>query len=277
MLDRQATLALLARHGLEPRRSLGQNFVVDVQLVEEIVEVARVDRNTDVVEIGPGLGSMTRLLVASARRVVAIEKDATLFPLLDERLADVRDTVELVEADAMTVDWSGLLGVGSEWVLVANLPYNVAVPLIMRIMGDAPMVRRAVVMVQKEVADRLTAGPGGRTIGAPTIHLAWYARARTLIDVPPTSFHPPPRVDSAVMEIMRRPPPSDSVEVGPVMDLVDKAFRQRRKMLRSSLGKVVESTSFDVAGIDPTARPEELSLEQWVTLAEAVRGNRTPK
>lgn len=270
MSEKSRAERLLARHGIVPRRSLGQNFVVDPLLVETIVERAGVDRRSDVVEIGPGLGAMTRVLARASRRVVAVEKDESLIPLLRDRLGEDLDRVQLVAGDALVIDWSELLTGDVEWLLVANLPYNVSVPLIMHVMRTAPMITTAVVMVQKEVADRLTASPGGRTIGAPTIHLAWYARARTLMDVPPESFHPEPRVFSAVVEIRRREQPSRSVGVDDMMTLVDAAFRQRRKMLRSSLAALVDAVSFDRAGIDPMSRPERLSLQDWVRLAEEV-------
>lgn len=274
MLERRETLDLLARYGVEPRRALGQNFVVDPQLVERIVEFAGVDATSDVVEIGPGLGTMTRLLVREARRVVAVEKDPNLVRLLREQLADGPGVPEIIEADAMGVDWTVLLDGADEWTMVANLPYNVAVPLLMNVLDTAPMITRAVVMVQKEVADRLTASPGGRTIGAPTIHMAWYAHARTAFDVPPSAFHPQPRVVSTVMDVRRRPPPSRSVTVDDLMTLVDRAFQKRRKMLRSSIGGLVDVETFDRAGIDATSRPETLSLDDWVALAEAVRLDR---
>lgn len=270
-MERRETLDLLARYGVAPRRSLGQNFVVDPQLVERIVGLADVDENSDVVEIGPGLGTMTRLLVKNARRVVAVEKDAGLARLLRDELGTADRRLQLVEADAMSVDWSGLLDPDSEWLLVANLPYNVAVPVLMHVLDNAPMVTRAVVMVQKEVADRLTASPGGRTIGAPTIHMAWFASATAAFDVPPTAFHPEPRVVSTVMDIRRRESPSSSVDVSDVMSLVDRAFAQRRKMLRSSLGRTVGEEVFERAGIDPTLRPEQLGLADWVALSETVR------
>lgn len=272
MLGRRETMSLLERYGIEPSRSLGQNFVVDPQLVERIVDVSQLNGRTNVVEIGPGLGSMTRLLALRSGKVVAVEKDTSLLPLLRERVQDLADRVEVVRADALTVDWTALLGSGLEWTLVANLPYNVAVPLIMSVMHTAPMIRTAMVMVQKEVADRLAASPGGRTIGAPTIHLAWFARARTVIDVPPESFHPRPRVYSAVVEIIRTPTPSNSVGVDDVMRLVNAAFHQRRKMLRSSLGALVGGPAFHEAGVDPTARPETLSLDQWIALTEVAGG-----
>lgn len=273
-MDRSETIRALVRHGIEPRRSLGQNFVVDTHVIEEIVARAGVDLMTDVVEIGPGLGSMTTLLADASRRLVAVEKDDSLFTVLSETFADRTADVTLVSADAMDVDWADLLAGSDDWVLVANLPYNVSVPLIMGVMERAPMVSRAFVMVQREVADRLTATPGGRTIGAPTIHLAWYAAAAVVMHVPPRVFHPEPNVDSAVVELRRRRAPSISVTIDDVMGLVDMAFRQRRKMLRSSIGRVVDAAAFQRAGVEATARPETLDLDDWVALAESVRPTR---
>ena len=268
---------LLARYGLDARKSLGQNFVADPNLVMKIARLAEVGPGGRVVEIGPGLGSLTLALVdTGAAEVVAVEKDETLVPVLNEVLeAHDVSSVRLVHGDALGLDWAELLGEqgdgGSPWVLVANLPYNVAVPLIMDVLENAPMVQRLVVMVQAEVAERLAAGPGGRTIGIPSIRIAWYASAEVLATVPPEVFVPRPRVDSAVLRITRRAAPSAVVEESQVLRLVARAYRQRRKMLRSTLGQLVPPTAFDSAGVVPTARPEELDVGDWARLTEAAQ------
>lgn len=270
MLGARGIDELLVRHGLGARRSLGQNFVADPQMIERIVTLARVGGGDHVIEVGPGLGSLTAGLVAAGADVVALEKDRALLPALAEVLADApQGAVRVVEGDALTVDWSELLAGHDDWVLVANLPYNVAVPIVLSILADAPMVRRALVMVQREVAERLVAGPGGRTVGIPSIKVAWYASARIVATVPPEVFVPRPRVTSALVELERRPPPSDDVAVGDVFGLVDRAYRQRRKMLRSTLGERVDAAAFERAGIDPTERPEQLDVARWAALAGA--------
>jgi 16S rRNA (adenine1518-N6/adenine1519-N6)-dimethyltransferase len=261
---------VLRRHGLDPRRSLGQNFVVDPTVVEDIAALAGVGPGDHVVEIGPGLGSLTLALHATGASVLAVEKDRTLVPVLRDVLTSRgAGEVEVVEADALVVDWDRLLEDPAEgpWKLVANLPYNVAVPLVMGVLVGAPRVQRLVVMVQREVAERLAAGPGGRVVGVPSIKVAWYAHAEVVRIVPPEVFVPRPRVDSAVISITRRPPPSTSVEPAAVFPLVERAYQQRRKMLRATLGAVLDVADFERAGVAPTARPEELDVADWAALA----------
>lgn len=275
MLGAREVDELLARHGLDARRSLGQNFVADPNTVVRIARLAGVGPGDRVVEVGPGLGSLTLALADTGADVVAVEKDEHLVPVLGEVLADHSvSTVRVVQADALEVDWPELLGDVGPWVLVANLPYNVAVPIVMGVLERAPSVQRLVVMVQKEVADRLVAGPGGRTVGVPSIRVAWFAEAELLGTVAPEVFVPRPRVTSALVGMTRRPPPA--VEVGPdeVFELVGAAYRHRRKMLRSTLGRRLSADVFEQAGIEPTARPEELSVQQWASLALAARTHR---
>lgn len=270
---------LLERHGLAARRSLGQNFVADPGVVRRIARLAGVGPGDRVVEVGPGLGSLTLALAETGAQVLALEKDEGLLGVLDEVLSRVEGPrPRVVGADALTVDWPALLGEGSTWVLVANLPYNVAVPIVLRALEQAPMVERMVVMVQREVADRLCAEPGGRDIGVPTIKAGWWASARTVMKVPPEVFVPRPRVQSAVVELRRRPVPAGT-DRSVAFDLVERAYRQRRKMLRSSLSGVAvpgagpEVSPLLAAGIDPTSRPEELGVEQWARLARVVAGD----
>ncbi len=276
MLGPSEVRDLLDRHGLQARRSLGQNFVVDPNTVASIARVSGVGPGDRVVEVGPGLGSLTLALAATGAQVLAVEKDRSLVPVLTEVLADARrddpaswDRVRVVEGDALRLDWSELLDAG-EWTLVANLPYNVAVPVVMRVLSTAGTVRRLVVMVQEEVAERLCASPGDRTIGIPTIKVAWYGSARILKTVGPEVFLPRPRVRSAVVGIDRHPPPSERIGPTELFPLVERAYHQRRKMLRSTLSGVVEPAVFDAAGIDPRLRPERLSIGDWVRLAEAL-------
>lgn len=272
MLGAREVQELLDRHGLDARRSLGQNFVADPNTVERIARLAGVGPGDHVVEVGPGLGSLTLALADTGAQVLAIEKDATLVPVLGEVLsAHGAGGVHVLRADALELDWTEVLGGAASWVLVANLPYNVAVPIIMSVLEQAPSVRRLVVMVQKEVAERLAAGPGGRTVGVPSMRLAWYAEAELLGTVAPEVFVPRPRVTSTLVGITRRPPPTDEIGPDDVFGLVGTAYRQRRKMLRSTLGASVSEDTFDAAGIDPTARPEQLSIEDWARLALAVR------
>jgi 16S rRNA (adenine1518-N6/adenine1519-N6)-dimethyltransferase len=272
--------SLLEQHGLAARRSLGQNFVADPALVERIAALAEVGPDRPALEIGPGLGSLTLALAARGGRVLAVELDDGLAALLPEtlerHLGDSAEHVTVRRGDALRLDWPTVLDEqgdgpgGDTWTVVANLPYNVAVPVIIRLLSSAPQVGRLVVMVQHEVADRLAARPGGRTIGVPTIKVGWYASVRVLTTVPPEVFIPRPRVQSAVVSIDRRDPPSHRVEPAAVFELVDRAYGQRRKMLRSTLGALVSTEAFAAAGIEPTTRPEQLDVADWARLAEAV-------
>lgn len=276
VLGAREVAELLERHGLDARKSLGQNFVADPNTVMRIARLAAVGPGDHVVEVGPGLGSLTLALADTGASVLAVEKDVALVPVLHEVLeAHGVGSVRVVEADALQLDWGDLLGGAAPWVLVANLPYNVAVPIIMSVLEDAPTVQRLVVMVQKEVADRLVAGPGGRTVGIPSMRVAWYAEAELLGTVPPEVFVPRPRVTSALVGMTRRPPPTDELGPDDVFPLIGTAYRQRRKMLRSTLGRQVPAEAFASAGVEPTARPEELSVQQWAALAIAVRECRT--
>jgi 16S rRNA (adenine1518-N6/adenine1519-N6)-dimethyltransferase len=262
---------LLARHGLAPRRSLGQNFVVDPNTVRRIARLAGVGPGDRVVEIGAGLGALTEALVDTGASVTAIEVDRGLVSVLGERLGG--RGVRIVEADARHLDWSAVLGPEGNWVLVANLPYNVATPLVADLLDDVPAVQRMLVMVQREVGERLAAAPGDDAFGAVSVKVAYWATAAVVGRVPPTVFLPRPKVESALVAITRRPEPA----VGPDVDrdglftLVRAGFGQRRKMLRRSLAALVEPGDFEAAGIRPQARAEELGVADWGRLAAVVQ------
>ena len=280
---RRSVSELLDAHGLQPRRSLGQNFVVDPGVVRRIVAISGVGQGDRVAEIGPGLGSLTLALAEAGALVLAIEKDESLLPLLEEVLGGVEPRPTVVPGDALVVDWPSLLvdaapdspGIDSGWTLVSNLPYNVAVPIILHVLRTAPMIDKLVVMVQEEVAERLCATPGGRTIGTPTVKVGWFADARTVMKVPPQVFLPVPRAAGAVVQITRRAPAGGDAQAETAFDLVDAAYRQRRKMLRSSLAGKVTPEELLASGVEPTARPEELSVQQWARLAGVVLGAST--
>lgn len=261
---------LLDRHGLEARKSLGQNFVADPNVVRRIVEHAGVQPGDSVVEIGPGVGSLTTALLEAGAIVHAIEKDSAFAAVLNETCAEhYPDTFELLISDALNMDWSD--SAISPATLVSNLPYNVAVPIILTVLQKAPQIDPLVVMVQSEVAERLCATPGGRTIGVPTIKAGWFASARIVMDVPPTVFIPQPRVESAVVRLDRRPPPAEAagnlVTPRDMFSLVEAAYQQRRKMLRKSLKGRVTEEQFASAEIESTARPETLAVVDWARLA----------
>ncbi len=266
--SRRRVQELLAQWSVAPSKALGQNFVADPNLVRHIARLADIGPDDHVVEIGPGLGSLTLALAETGRPVLAVEVDA--------RLADALSTivdpasVRVVQADAMQADWDALLQpADARWVLVANLPYNIATPLVADLLDHVPRIERLVVMVQREVADRLVAPPGSKTYGLPSLKVAYWADARIVSTVPPDVFVPRPNVDSAVVRIDRRAAPA-CASGDRLFALARQAFHQRRKMLRRSLAGVVEPADFAAAGVAPEARPEQLGVDDWCRLAGAV-------
>jgi 16S rRNA (adenine1518-N6/adenine1519-N6)-dimethyltransferase len=257
---------LLDDGGLAPRRDLGQNFVADANTVRRIASLARVGPGDRVVEIGAGLGSLTLALADTGAHVLAIEVDRGIVPVLRAVVAD-RAEVEVLEADATALEWAEHLdGVG--WVLVANLPYNVATPLVCDVLDHVPAVDRLLVMVQREVAERLAARPGSKAYGAVSVKVAAWASARVVGHVPASVFVPRPNVESALVEIVRRDPPD--VDLEQLFALVRAGFAHRRKMLRRSLDGIVTPAQFAAAGVEPTRRPEELDLDAWCRLTREV-------
>ncbi len=268
---------IAGRIGMRPSKRLGQNFVIEQGTVRQIAALARLLPDDVVFEVGPGLGSLTlALLEAGASRLVAVEVDPVLARELPRTLAarapELANRVTVVPADALSV---GVEDVGRPTVLVANLPYNVAVPVVLHLLAALPSLRRGLVMVQAEVADRLCAAPGSRVYGAPSVKLAWYATPRSAGVVPRTVFWPVPNVDSKLVEFTRHDPPAD-VDRADVFAVVDAAFGQRRKTLRAALagwaGSAAEAERLlHAAGIDPRARGESLTVVQFAALA-AQRG-----
>ena len=259
---------LLDEHGLRPSKARGQNFVTDPNTVRRIARLARVGPDDRVVEIGAGLGSLTLALAETGAAVTAVEVDRGLVTALRSVVEPVGVTV--VEGDALTLDWDALLGAGP-WVLVANLPYNVATPMVAELLDRVPAITRMLVMVQREVAQRLVAGAGDDAYGAVSVKVAYWARAGIVGSVPPTVFLPQPNVESSLVEIVRRDSPAvaDNVDTARLFQLVSAGFGQRRKMLRRSLASLVEPEAFAAAGVRPEARAEELDLDDWARLAAA--------
>ena len=265
---------LLTAHGIDPRRGFGQNFVADPNTVRRIARLASVGPADRVIEIGPGLGSLTLALCETGAQVVAVETDDRLLPVLDEVLAGggVSDQVRVVKADALTADWPDVLGPGPEgppWVLVANLPYNVAATLVLHLLDTVPQISRMVVMVQREVGERLAAPAGSGAYGIPSVKVAYWADAAVVARIPATVFVPRPRVESVIVEIRRRDHPRTDADPDTMFSLVRQAFGQRRKMLRRSLADVVPEGAFAASGIEPSQRPEELDVEAWGRLTES--------
>lgn len=271
LLTPASVRALLAEHGLHPSRRLGQHFLADPNTARRIVRLAGVDTGDRVLEIGPGLGSLTLALRERGCDVLALEVDRSLADVL-EVVVTGDEGVRVVTDDALAVDFDILLGAGP-WRCVSNLPYNIATPVVIRLLEEAPSVRTALVMVQREVADRLVAAPGTSAYGAASVRVAYYADARIVGAVPRAVFVPVPKVDSALVEIVRRDVPAvDVPSRARFFELVRAGFAHRRKMLRRALRPVLGERTADVlirAGVDPRARAESLGLTEWASLALA--------
>ena len=280
MLTAADVRRLLQERQIRPAKALGQNFVADPNTVRRIVRLADVQPGDRVVEIGPGLGSLTLALAEAGARVVALELDRRLAEVVRELTAGLPVTV--VVGDALRVRWDEVLAAEAPagedadrsgdrpWTLVANLPYNVATPVVIRILEEAPAVRSLLVMVQREVGERLAAGTRDEGYGATSVKVAYWASAEVVGRVPPTVFVPRPRVESVLVRIQRRPSPAvdpDLVAYGRLFEVVRAGFGQRRKMLRRSLAGVVSTDAFAATGVRPEARAEEIDLCGWARLA----------
>jgi 16S rRNA (adenine1518-N6/adenine1519-N6)-dimethyltransferase len=265
---------LAARLDVMPTKTLGQNFVHDPNTVRRIVRAAGLDPSDVVVEVGPGLGSLTLGLLPAVAHVYAVEIDPVLAGQLPatvrDRVPGLADRLTVLGKDALKLSATD---VGEPTALVANLPYNVAVPVVLHLLAVLPSLRHGLVMVQKEVADRLTAGPGSRTYGVPSAKLAWYASAGTAGRVPPSVFWPVPNVDSGLVAFTCRRPPAGA-DRRDTFAVVDAAFAQRRKTLRAALAGWAGSADraagiLIAAGVDPGARGESLTIEQFAAIAAA--------
>ncbi len=269
--------ALAAGLDLRPTKQRGQNFVIDPNTVRRIVREARVGPDDIVVEVGPGLGSLTLALLAEVSRVVAIEVDPVLAAALPATLASYAPEqavrCEVLAADALRIE--SLPG-PPPTALVANLPYNVSVPVLLHLLGLLPSLERGLVMVQSEVADRLAAAPGSKVYGIPSVKAAWYADVRRAGAIGRNVFWPAPNVDSGLVAWTRREPPTTTATREQVFAVVDAAFAHRRKALRGALRELAGSSeaaaeALAEAGVDPLARGESLTVEQFARLAEALR------
>lgn len=262
---------VIAAHGLSARKSMGQNFLLDLNITAKIARVPGDLSGADVLEVGPGPGGLTRALLAQgARRVLAIEKDARCLAALDQIAAAYPGRLEVLNADVLLVDSTRYLTAPIR--VVANLPYNIGTELLVRWMTPAtwpPFWESLTLMFQREVADRIVAEPGSKAYGRLAILVGWRADARIALTLPPEAFTPAPKVHSAVLHITRLPEPRYPADAGTLSRVVAAAFGQRRKMLRASLRGLAPDIEdrLRAVGIDPTARAEEISIEGFCALA----------
>ena len=308
-LSRRQVNELLTQHGLRPSRALGQNFVADPNTVRRIARLAEVGPGDNVIEVGAGLGSLTLALAETGADVLAVEADRHLVPVLEDVLSGAgvsaagstgagssgagssgvgssgvgssgvgrSGSVRVVHGDAMRADWPALLAGSDRWALVANLPYNIATPLVADLLDTVPQVARMLVMVQAELGERLAAGPRDPAYGAVSVKVAYWATASVVGRVPASVFIPRPNVESVLVDIRRRPEPAvdcELVEPSALFALVRAGFAQRRKMLRRALSGLVSPAAFAAARVAPESRAEELGVEDWGRLAVAVAAER---
>ena len=265
------TQSILKRHSILPSRSLGQHFVIDPNTIRKVVRVAELQQADQILEIGAGFGSLTSEF-SEAKKIVAIEFDRYLIPALNETLerAAMIEMTEILHEDAMNINWHEFFSTRpGDWKMVSNLPYNIASPLLLNLLDHAPQVTKLVVMVQREVGERFAAEVGTSSYGIPSVKAQYWADVSIVGRIPPNVFFPAPKVDSVLLEFSRRRN-VEPVELGVLWRLVQTGFGQRRKMLRKSLRKLVETQDFVRAGIDPTLRPQDLNIEDWISLANEV-------
>lgn len=279
LTDIQTIRDLCARYDFALSKGFGQNFIVNPGICPKIVEASGIGPDWGVLEIGPGIGVLTKELALRAKKVVAIEVDKRIPPMLEETLAEF-DNVEVILQDVLKVDLKALIAekfAGMPVAVCANLPYYITSPILMRLLEEKLPIESITVMVQKEAAQRITAEPGTREAGAISYAVAYYSEPRLLFSVQPGSFYPPPKVTSAIIQLMVRPQPAVEVqnETG-YFKLIRAAFSQRRKTAANSvssglnLPKAEVMAALEKAGLSPTARPEQLTLEDFRALQNAL-------
>ena len=266
---------LCARHGFSLSKGFGQNFIVNPGICPKIVQAAGIDRSYGVLEVGPGIGVLTKELAAAASKVAAVEIDTRLPALLAETLAECSN-VEIVQGDVLKSDLHALIAekfAGLQVAVCANLPYYITSPILMKLLEERLPVKHITVMVQKEAAERITALPGTRAAGAISYAVHYYAEPQLLFSVQPGSFYPPPKVTSAVIQLVLRDRPAvDTPDEAGLFRLIRAAFGQRRKAAANSIAaglgipKAQVAAALEAAGLPPLVRPEQLTLEQFAAL-----------
>ena len=276
------TKEVLAKYNMSAKKKFGQNFLIDSNVLEGIVDAAGVTDKDCVLEIGPGIGTLTQYLAEAAGRVVAVEIDKTLLPVLADTLSEY-DNVTVINEDVLKVDIDRIIeeyNEGRPIKVVANLPYYITTPIIMKLFESGALIESITVMVQKEVADRMAAGPGNKDYGSLSLAVGFYADARTVLDVPPSSFIPQPNVGSAVVKLTKYPEPKVTVKDAKYLfEIIRTSFNQRRKTLSNSLSNNASlgasrdkvNAALVKMGIDERARGETLTLEQFAELSDILQ------
>ncbi len=261
--------------GHRPRKRFGQNFLHDPGFIRRIISAVDPRPGDRLVEIGPGQGALTVPLLAAAGRLEAVEMDRDLIPELRSQCA-ASGSLLLHQADALRFDFRQCHGSAGSLRLVGNLPYNISTPLLFHLLDQADHIRDMHFMLQREVVDRMAAAPGGRTYGRLSVMIQYHCRVQPLLRVPAGAFRPAPKIESAVVRLLPRPPATPARDPGLLHDLVARAFNQRRKTLRRILTDFLDPSVFAIAGIDPGARPEQLGVDDFVRLANSAGDRGTP-
>ncbi|GAB3055358.1 16S rRNA (adenine(1518)-N(6)/adenine(1519)-N(6))-dimethyltransferase RsmA [Salinicoccus sesuvii] len=278
------TKQILSEHGFTFKKSLGQNFLVDLNVIREVLDKANITDRTGIIEVGPGIGSLTEQLAKRARKVVAFEIDQRLVPVLQDTLSPY-DNVEVVNADILEADVATTISESlsdcEEVIVVANLPYYITTPILMHFLEQNLPIQRYYVMMQKEVGERISARPNSKAYGSLSIAIDYYTEARVVQNVPKSVFMPPPNVDSIIVEMVRRKKPKVDVEDEPLFfKLTRGAFGQRRKTILNNYSSIFEEGKekkealhqmLEKAGIDPRRRGESLSIEDFAKIYREVK------
>ena len=276
LIEAKNTTAFLKEHDISAKKRYGQNFLIDKRVLERIIEGSEITKEDTVLEIGPGIGTLTQALCEAAGRVIAVEIDKDMLPLLGENLADY-DNYEIVNEDILKVDLASLLGDGTRVKVAANLPYYITTPIIMQLLENKLPIASITVMVQKEVADRMQAKPGGKDYGALTLAVQYYSEAEIIANVPPNCFIPRPGVDSAVIRLScYDKPPVQAEDEKKLFEIIKAAFAQRRKTLANALrnypGLGLSREEIEAAltemGLGIDIRGERLSLKEFAKLTD---------
>ncbi len=273
-----ATVEIMKKFNISPSKSLGQNFLIDNNILDKIIAAGEITKKDHVVEVGPGIGSLTQRLAEVAGKLTVIEKDKHLIPVLKEVLAPYTN-ISYIAEDVLKVDWTAIVSERERLKVIANLPYYITTPIVMGLLENRVPTELMVFMVQREVAERMVAGPGGKDYGSLSIAVQFYSQPEIVTIVPPTVFIPRPNVDSAVIKLITlEKPPIDVLSEEIFFKVVRASFQQRRKTLRNSLSKSPElpiskeqvEEALEAAGINPQLRGEKLSLKEFGFISDQI-------